>query len=101
MRKTYDDCYVDIEDDVAKVSFKDDEKSKETIENIIFMEFMVDEGDTVKEGDTLLSVEVMKGKLELQSRVRGKVIELNQAVAESPERLQQDPTEWLVRIEQE
>ncbi len=94
----YDDCYVEEDDGVFSIGFNDDDESVETINNIIFFEFAVEPGDEVSEGDKLLSVEAMKGTLELASRVSGKVIKVNERIEEEPEILQDDPTMWLVKI---
>ncbi|MBS1266065.1 MAG: Glycine cleavage system H protein [Candidatus Woesearchaeota archaeon] len=96
--KKYEDCYVNIEDDTAEIGFNDDEESLKTIKNIIFMEFAVDPGDKVKEGSPLLNIEAMKGTMQLKSRVEGIIVKLNTDVQEDPELLQNDPTQWLLKI---
>ena len=98
-KEVFEDCYVEQEGKNATIGFNDDEKSKKTIENIIFFEFNVKAGDEVKEGDRLLTLEAMKGTLELKSRVEGVIKELNNDVEGDPEILKENPTQWLVKIE--
>ena len=94
----YEDCYVEEENKIFTIGFNDDQKSIDTIKNIIFLEFAVDPGEKVEKGNILLSVEVMKGTYELKSRVSGKVIEVNREVEDEPEILQDNPSTWLIRI---
>lgn len=57
-------------------------------------------GTQVAQGKTLGSVESVKAVSDIYSPVTGEVIEVNQALAEAPERLNQDPhgEAWLVKI---
>ncbi len=95
----YEDCNVEIKDNIAAIGFNNDPESVKTIKNIIFMEFTVKPGDEVNLEDPLISIEAMKGTLQLKSRVSGKVLETNLEVEENPELLHEDPTKWLIKIE--
>ncbi len=57
-------------------------------------------GTQVAQGKTLGSVESVKAVSDIYSPVTGEVIEVNQALAEAPEKLNQDPhgEAWLVKI---
>jgi glycine cleavage system H protein len=55
------------------------------------------------EADVVIgSIETSDGPLDLYSPVAGKVVEINNAVFEDPEEIQEDPYDaWLVKVESE
>ena len=98
MKKIHDDCYVDVENNIATIGFNDDEKSRDAVKDIIFFEFDVKKGDKIDKGDKLLTIEVMKGTLSLNSRVKGEVVDLNNSVENDPEMLKDKVDEWLLKV---
>ena len=58
-------------------------------------------GDEVKAGDTVASVESVKAVADVNSPVSGKVVEVNDAVADAPEQANQDcyGAGWMLKIE--
>lgn len=99
--KTYETCQIETINNIMSISFKNDKISKEITDNIIFFEFLVKKGDTIKEDTTLLTVEVMKGTQTLQSPISGKIIEINNQIQDKPELLQDNPTTWLIKVKQQ
>ncbi|HLJ13133.1 MAG TPA: glycine cleavage system protein GcvH [Bryobacteraceae bacterium] len=57
-------------------------------------------GTTVEKGKTLGSVESVKAVSDVYAPISGEVLEINEALAEAPEKLNQDPhgDAWLVKI---
>ena len=57
-------------------------------------------GTLLKKGDTLGSVESVKAVSDIYSPVSGEVIEVNEVLSKSPEKLNQDPhgTAWLAKL---
>lgn len=55
---------------------------------------------TVAQGDTFASVESVKAVSDIYAPVSGEIVEINSPLAESPERLNEDPhgAAWLVKI---
>jgi glycine cleavage system H protein len=58
-------------------------------------------GDTVKKGETFGVVESTKAVSELFSPVNGKVVEVNDPLADAPETINEDPYEegWMIQVE--
>ena len=57
-------------------------------------------GATIDKGKTLGSVESVKAVSDVYAPISGEVLEVNEALAEAPEKLNQDPhgDAWLVKI---
>ena len=70
--------------------------------DVTFVE-MKDEGTPVRAGDEVGVIETIKVNLSVPSPVGGTVVEVNRALEESPEFVNQDPYDkgWLVIIEVE
>ena len=58
-------------------------------------------GKELQKGDTFAAVESVKAASEIYMPISGKIIEVNEEAAESPEILNEDSYEkgWLVKIE--
>ncbi|MBN1115437.1 MAG: glycine cleavage system protein GcvH [Oligoflexia bacterium] len=74
--------------------------AQEQLGDIVFAELPV-AGDELKAGDSLGVVESTKAVSDVYSPVDGKVIEINDAVVDSPERVNADPygDGWLIKVE--
>jgi glycine cleavage system H protein len=88
----------DEEEGVVIVGITDYAQAK--IGDITFVE-LPEEGDDTERGTSFAEIEHHKGVEEVYSPVSGKVFEINEALSESPELINQDPYEegWLVKIE--
>lgn len=87
------------EDNVYTIGINED--GLEDIEKINSIE-LPPEGETVQADVVLGSVETDDGQLDIYSPVSGNIIELNTAVVEDPELIQEDPYDgWLIKIESE
>jgi len=57
-------------------------------------------GDAIKKGEVFGSVESVKAVSDLYSPISGTVTEVNEALKDSPERLNTEPhTTWIIRVE--
>ena len=72
----------------------------EQLGDIVFVE-LPETGSEYKKGDTFATIESVKAASEIYMPVSGKIIEVNDAIADSPEILNEDCYEkgWLVKIE--
>lgn len=72
----------------------------EQLGDIVFME-LPDTDTEFKKGETFATVESVKAASEIYMPVSGKIIEINSAVVDSPETLNEDSYEkgWLVKVE--
>lgn len=85
------------EDNVYTIGINED--GLEDIEKINSIE-LPPEGESVQADVVLGSVETDDGQLDIYSPVSGNIIELNTAVVEDPELIQEDPYDgWLIKIE--
>ncbi len=73
------------------------------LSDIVFAEVIVGEGDIVKKGDTIATVESVKAAADVYAPVSGKVLSVNESLAGTPELINSDPygTAWIVKIELE
>ncbi len=72
----------------------------EQLGDIVFVE-LPEVGSEYKKGDTFATIESVKAASEIYMPISGKIIEVNDAIADSPEILNEDCYEkgWLVKIE--
>ena len=72
----------------------------EQLGDIVFLE-LPETGRKFQKGDTFAAVESVKAASEIYMPISGKILEVNEAAAESPEILNEDSYEkgWLVKIE--
>lgn len=75
--------------------------AQEQLSDIVFMEITVSEGDEVKAGSPIASVESVKAASEVLAPVSGKVVAINESLGDSPESINEDAYEaaWFVQIE--
>jgi glycine cleavage system H protein len=71
------------------------------LSDIVFVEILVDEGETVEAGKPIASVESVKASAEIYAPASGKVSAVNKALVEKPETLNSDPfgAGWMIKIE--
>ena len=71
------------------------------LSDIVFVEILVDAGDTVEAGSPIASVESVKASAEIYASATGKVAAVNKALSEKPETLNSDPygAGWMVKVE--
>ncbi len=72
----------------------------EQLGDIVFLE-LPEVGDEFSKGDTFATVESVKAASEIYMPISGKVTEINEALVDAPEMLNEDSYEkgWLVKIE--
>jgi glycine cleavage system H protein len=71
------------------------------LSDIVFVELLVEAGDTVEVGKAIASVESVKASAEIYAAASGKVVEVNKALSDKPETLNSDPfgAGWMVKVE--
>jgi glycine cleavage system H protein len=71
------------------------------LSDIVFVEILVDVGDTVEAGNPIASVESVKASAEIYASAGGKVSAVNKALSDKPETLNSDPfgAGWMVKVE--
>jgi glycine cleavage system H protein len=71
------------------------------LSDIVFLEILVDVGETVQAGTAIASVESVKASAEIYASAEGKVTAVNKALSDKPETLNSDPygQGWMVKVE--
>ena len=98
LRYTQEHEWVKIEGNKVRVGITD--FAQHELGDIVFVE-LPEVGDTVTFNETFGSVESVKTVSELYSPVSGTVVEINEALADSPEFVNESPYEnaWMIVIE--
>jgi len=71
------------------------------LSDIVFVELLVEVGDDTEAGSPIASVESVKASAETYASASGKVVEVNEGLADTPEVLNSDPygEGWMVQVE--
>lgn len=67
----------------------------------IWAEVIVNEGDILKKGDSIATIESVKAAADVYTPVSGKVIRINEELGRAPEVINTDPygAAWIIKIE--
>ncbi len=88
--------WVKMDGDIAIVGISD--FAQDQLGDIVFVE-MPEAGDSFDRGDDFGSLESVKAVSELFMPVGGEVVEINEALEDAPELLNEDPyTNWIVKV---
>ena len=89
--------WVVIEGNLATIGITDHAQNE--LGDIVYVD-LPQPGDAVAMGKTMGSVESVKAVSDIYSPVTGEVVEVNESLAEAPEKINQDPhgDAWLVKI---
>lgn len=71
------------------------------LSDIVFVELLVDVGESVEAGKAIASVESVKASAETYASASGKVTAVNKGLSDKPETLNSDPygEGWMVKVE--
>ena len=92
------DEWVKVDGDEATIGISD--FAQDQLSDVVYIEFMVDEGDSVSQGDEVATVESVKAAADVIFPASGEILVVNEDIADTPELLNSDPYEggWLVKI---
>jgi glycine cleavage system H protein len=93
------DEWLKVEGNIATLGVTD--YAQDQLSDIVFFEATVEAGDEVKKGAVIGTIESVKAAADVSSPVSGKVIEINEALANSPELINSDPfgAAWMLKVE--
>jgi glycine cleavage system H protein len=96
-RYTKEHEWVRVEGDTGTVGITD--HAQQELGDIVYVD-LPKPGARVEQGKTMGSVESVKAVSDIYSPLTGEVTEINQALADAPEKLNEDPhgAAWLVKI---
>src|SRR5215472_8163775 len=102
-RYTKEHEWVLVEGDQATIGITDHAQAE--LGDIVFVDFKLGRdtlkvGDQVKQGESFGSVESVKAVSDIYAPVSGKVTEINTSLADTPEKLNQEPhgAAWLIKL---
>ena len=89
--------WVALDEDVATIGITDFAQSE--LGDIVFVE-LPSVGDSVTKGDSFGTIEAVKAVSDLFAPVSGEVVEVNEALSETPEIINESPYDdgWMIRI---
>ena len=90
--------WVRMEDGVAIVGITD--HAQNALTDIVWIEFLSDEGDSVEENGSFASVESVKSVSDIYAPLAGTIVALNHDLQDAPEAMNEDAYEaWIAKIE--
>ena len=89
--------WVRVEGDVATVGITD--HAQDELGDVVFVE-LPEQGATLQAGDSFGAVESVKAVSDLYAPVGGEVVEVNGALEDSPEKINEDPygEGWILKL---
>ena len=89
--------WVRIDGDTATIGITD--HAQDELGDVVFIE-MPDEGATFEAGDSFGTVESVKAVSDLYTPVGGEVVEVNSALEDAPENINDDPygEGWIIKL---
>ena len=99
LKYTKSDEWVKLDGNMATVGITD--YAQEQLSDVVFVEITVDVDDQVKKQAHIATIESVKAAADVNSPVSGKVIEINQNLANAPEKVNTEPfgAAWMLKIE--
>jgi glycine cleavage system H protein len=91
--------WIKVEGKVGTIGISD--YAQDQLSDIVFAEVIVSEGDTVKKGDTIATIESVKAAADVYSPVSGKVLSVNEELGGAPEVINTDPygAAWIITVD--
>ena len=98
LKYTKNDEWVRVDGDEAVIGITD--YAQDQLSDIVFVEIVAFEGDSLDQGETCAVVESVKAAADVYMPVSGEIAEINEALADSPELINEDPfgKAWLLKI---
>ena len=98
LRYTAEHEWIRIEDGVAVIGITD--YAQDALTDIVWIEFLADEGDSVEENGAFASVESVKSVSDIYAPLAGTIVALNHDLQDAPEAMNEDAYgAWIAKIE--
>jgi glycine cleavage system H protein len=99
LKYTESDEWVQVEGKIGTVGITD--YAQDQLSDVVYVEITAAIGDTVKKGDAFAVVESVKAAADINMPVTGKIMAINEDIADSPETVNSDPygAAWMVKVE--
>jgi glycine cleavage system H protein len=99
LKYTENDEWIRVAGNIGTVGITD--HAQDQLSDIVFVEILVSDGDEVSKGDSCATLESVKAAAEVYCPVSGKVIEVNDNLPDTPEKVNSDPygEAWMIKVE--
>ena len=98
LRYTEEHEWIRMEDGVAVIGITD--YAQDALTDIVWIEFLADEGDSVEENGAFASVESVKSVSDIYAPLAGTIVALNHDLQDAPEAMNEDAYgAWIAKIE--
>ena len=98
LRYTAEHEWIRMEEGVAVVGITD--HAQDALTDIVWIEFLSDEGDSVEEDGSIASVESVKSVSDIYAPLAGTIVALNHDLQDAPEAINEDAYgSWIAKIE--
>ena len=98
LRYTEEHEWIRMEDGVAVVGITD--YAQDALTDIVWIEFLADEGDAVEGNGSFASVESVKSVSDIYAPLAGTIVALNHDLQDAPEAMNEDAYgSWIAKIE--
>jgi glycine cleavage system H protein len=99
LKYTSNDEWIRVEGNAGAVGITDFAQNQ--LSDIVYVEIVVAVGDEVKKGDACATLESVKAAADVYLPAGGKVVAINEALPDTPEKVNSDPygEAWMVKIE--
>ena len=98
LRYTEEHEWIRMEDGVAVVGITD--YAQDALTDIVWIEFLADEGDAVEENGSFASVESVKSVSDIYAPLAGTIVALNHDLQDAPEAMNEDAYgSWIAKFE--
>lgn len=96
---TKSDEWVKLDGKTAAIGVSD--YAQDALSDVVFFEAVVAKGDAISAGNQIATLESVKAAADVNSSVSGKIVEINDSLASSPELVNSDPygKAWMVKVE--
>lgn len=98
VKYTDNDEWVRVDDDIAFIGITD--YAQNQLSDIVFVEYILDEGDEGSKGDTCAAVESVKAAADVYLPVSGEIVAVNEDLADAPETINSDAygDAWMLKV---
>ena len=93
------DEWLKVEGNIATLGVTD--YAQDQLSDVVFFEVIVEVGDSLEKGDIVGTIESVKAAADVSLPASGKVIDVNEALANTPELINSDPfgEAWMLKVE--
>ena len=99
LKYTHSDEWLAIDGNIATLGVTD--YAQDQLSDIVFVEITVEKGESVKKQAHVATIESVKAAADVNIPVSGKITEINEGLANTPEQVNNDPfgKAWMLKFE--